>query len=71
MAARTERVQEGDGLKGEYMVRNCGCSGWSVKLWSQSERKEGKKRTSSFAGGFGGLCLCACVVFFQAGGVTK
>lgn len=27
VAARTERVQEGDGLKGEYMVRNCGCSG--------------------------------------------
>lgn len=30
--ARTERVQEGDGLKGEYMVRNCSCSGWSLKL---------------------------------------
>lgn len=41
VAARTERVQEGDGLKGEYMVRNCGCSGWRLRLWTQSKRKEG------------------------------
>ena len=63
MAARTERVQEGDGLKGEYMVRNCGCSGWILKLWSQSKRKEEKKRTSSFAGGFG-EALSVCVSVF-------
>lgn len=70
MTARTERVQEGDGLKGEYMVRNCGCSGWSLKLWSQEQKKRGGERSSPFAGESGGLCLCACV-FFQAGGVKK
>lgn len=62
-------MQEGDGLKGEYMVRNCGCSGWSLKLWSQSKRTEEKKGPLPLQEGLGG---CACVrVFFQAGGVKK